>query len=663
MATAGHTIPVGMNPIPIQPTMDASNLEYAETQSVTMEWKLSGLREIFDKSKGDIKSKCLKSAVFGDPDNLWEIIFYPNSGSPSSAANQNHLPGVPNNPNSGGEYSSFYLSAVPTDEEKAHAVKGKWTRKGLFAFRFEVKSFARRDTLFYQAPPIVRQMDCFVISCTVSSGACPPAGSWLNMYGALPTSVSPSSNAFAASGAGWKGAEGAWKGVSGGNGAIAGARKLLPKSIVDSVGSLFDDEAYSDVEFWLPVRRRTRSEDNARGETHAEDRLTDSIHQEQEGDSMATTTNTIAGAPNVTDVAPGNLFASATSTDADFATHSSSQVTKPHSSSDPEDVKPTVTMASSPTSPLRASNPYYRKIWANKKILRRGEFFGDLLFGGFTEGADPPSHPGSPSDDSDLYGWDDSDIEEEMGSDGEEQAAQSSIRPRIRESTGNGPRKTKIVIRDAAYKTWQALIYYLYTDEITFAPLASTFIPVESESVDHPGSATFPAVPQSRSTRAPNTTTPLIDNGIAGRKEWIMTWLSERQANENWPENAPKPCSAKAIFRLADKMDLPSLRQRAFQHIISQMTVQNIPYEVFSQFSATYEDVRQIQVNFFLEHWTEIKCSPAMRTIWHNIRFGKHQGFEAVWPYIVSHLEFTPDKPTVEENEGQTGGGVHFADF
>lgn len=41
-------------------------------------------------------------------------------------------------------------------------------------------------------------------------------------------------------------------------------------------------------------------------------------------------------------------------------------------------------------------------------------------------------------------------------------------------------------------------------------------------------------------------------------------------------------------------MDLPALRQRAFQHIISQLTVQNIPYEVFSQFSATYEDVRQV---------------------------------------------------------------------
>jgi hypothetical protein len=35
--------------------------------------------------------------------------------------------------------SSFYLSAVPTDEEKMNGLKGRWARKGVWAFRFEVK--------------------------------------------------------------------------------------------------------------------------------------------------------------------------------------------------------------------------------------------------------------------------------------------------------------------------------------------------------------------------------------------------------------------------------------------------------------------------------------------------------------------------------------------
>lgn len=208
------------------------------------------------------------------------------------------------------------------------------------------------------------------------------------MYGALPTGVSPSTNTFTASGAGWKGAEGAWKGIGGGNGAIAGARKLLPKSIVDSVGSLFDDEAYSDVEFWLPIRKRRRSEGDNRKETREEDRLTDSIHREEESDSMITAM--MVGTSHFTAPAPGSLFGNATSTDADFATHSASQLNKPHDSPDTSDIGPSVVKTSPPTTPVPVSNPFYRKIWANKKILRRGEFFGDLLFGGFTEGADPP---------------------------------------------------------------------------------------------------------------------------------------------------------------------------------------------------------------------------------------------------------------------------------
>jgi hypothetical protein len=192
-----------------------------------------------------------------------------------------------------------------------------------------------------------------------------------------------------------------------------------------------------------------------------------------------------------------------------------------------------------------------------------------------------------------------------MQSDTEDQPTSSNRTSSTENSSNNGPRKTKIVIRDAAYTTWQALVYWLYTDEIVFAPLASTFISAEPDAEDHTGS----------SARAGGTSlksTP--DRGGAGRTAWIKAWIAEREGSDEWPENAPRPCSAKAIFRLADvsnqsrfipecglirsysiqKLDLPSLRQRAFQHIISQLTPQNIPYEVFSQFSSTYDEVRTV---------------------------------------------------------------------
>jgi hypothetical protein len=43
------------------PTTEPSSLTFAETQSVTLEWKLSGLKAIYDSTRGESKSyvQCL----------------------------------------------------------------------------------------------------------------------------------------------------------------------------------------------------------------------------------------------------------------------------------------------------------------------------------------------------------------------------------------------------------------------------------------------------------------------------------------------------------------------------------------------------------------------------------------------------------------------------
>jgi hypothetical protein len=71
-----------------------------------------------------------------------------------------------------------------------------------------------------------------------------------------------------------------------------------------------------------------------------------------------------------------------------------------------------------------------------------------------------------------------------------------------------------------------------------------------------------------------------------------------------------------------------SCADHSSQHILKSLTVENIPYEVFSPFSATFADVRKVQVNYFLEHWSEIRASEGMRNVWQQIRNGRHPGFE-----------------------------------
>jgi hypothetical protein len=66
------------------------------------------------------------------------------------------------------------------------------------------------------------------------------------------------------------------------------------------------------------------------------------------------------------------------------------------------------------------------------------------------------------------------------------------------------------------------------------------------------------------------------------------------------------------------------------------MTVQNIPHEMFSSFSARFEEVRKVQVEYFLLHWGAIRSSDAMASIWQQIRGGKHPGFEEGKIVVVS---------------------------
>lgn len=137
--------------VPTAPSLDPSPLCYSETSFVTLEWHLSGLKSIFDGSRGESKSKCIKSAVFGDKENLWEVIFYPNSGGSGTVAGSTTAAGGsgggPTPPAEQGVYCSFYLSAVPTEDEKARSIKGKWTRNGLYGFRFEIKPTTKNGVI------------------------------------------------------------------------------------------------------------------------------------------------------------------------------------------------------------------------------------------------------------------------------------------------------------------------------------------------------------------------------------------------------------------------------------------------------------------------------------------------------------------------------------
>ncbi|ELU38467.1 hypothetical protein AG1IA_07507 [Rhizoctonia solani AG-1 IA] len=188
--------------------------EFQESQTVTLEWTVRNLKQLFENSKGEQKSKVVKSAIFGGGCSFIPIA-------------DTKVEGI------------SACTSHPTSDEKEKAMNGKWQREGLYKFTFELRSinkgtsfntkeaynhafswktanwgwaqFARRDAVYY-APNTVRMQDAFVIVCQITSSPSAPVSN-MNV-------------------------------------------QSVPRSLMASVGSLLDDPIYSDVEFIIPPRRR-----------------------------------------------------------------------------------------------------------------------------------------------------------------------------------------------------------------------------------------------------------------------------------------------------------------------------------------------------------------------------------------------------------------------
>lgn len=173
------------------------------------------------------------------------------------------------------------LTSQPTPQEREQGLNSKWARKGLWWFRFEIKTtipderngkpvvlatkdasdhtfavktanwgwqqFARRDTLFLH--PLAASGDSFIIICTIQAQPQPPAGYWLGM-GLPPSQYTPANTVAGSrslavgSGGGlsaWSGGEGASGGVAGGTTAGGGTKRVVPRELVSGVGTLLDD--------------------------------------------------------------------------------------------------------------------------------------------------------------------------------------------------------------------------------------------------------------------------------------------------------------------------------------------------------------------------------------------------------------------------------------
>ncbi|KAI0647708.1 hypothetical protein C8Q79DRAFT_951562 [Trametes meyenii] len=609
-----------------QTVADSINTDFRESTTLRFEWTLRGLKNIFESSKGEAKSKVTKSPKFGD--GRWQILFYPNAGIVGT---------------DGQTFVSLYLACEPTAMERENAVNGKWSREGLFNFNFEIRNlnktiqynykeahdhsfyypgaqnwgwaqFARRDAVYYQ-PSLTRQHDAFVITCSITSVPATPA-----KVPSIP-------------------------------------RYTVPRDLLETVGGLLDDPVYSDVEFVLPQRGRTevRKIYAARRLLKRVEYFNDmfgsgfaegaSIATESEREGLLDLSHMDETASVVSDV---GSFAQQFD-DSDYEEEDDFVMLDNDHDTTPEQSAPQDVMLTDDDNQVREEDPGLGK---RRATGDDASFEGDREKG--IEDREQQSqrntrpklsHPSSPRTPDMILEQADGDV----NLPGSALQRAPPLKTELAATEVPGPKKVRVVVRDVAYTTYRAVLYYIYTDMIVFAPLSSTFLTLSA-----------PPSQQGTSTTSTPATLPIDNNqqtfGVSGlgaranqqqlsetaasssavivgpktRREWIREW------ERNNP-GRPRPPSAKSVYRLADRLDLQDLKERAFQHIIKSLTVHNVANEAFSAFSASFEGVRKVEIAFMFRHWMEVRKG-ALTSIGQQLRLGKLPGFEEVWPMIIQNL-------------------------
>ncbi|GAA5971338.1 hypothetical protein JCM11641_008312 [Rhodosporidiobolus odoratus] len=248
-----------------------------------------------------------------------------------------------------------------------------------------------------------------------------------------------------------------------------------------------------------------------------------------------------------------------------------------------------------------------REVLANKDFLSsRSNYFRTMFSGGFSESSDasilstrptrrrkvdtPPSLRGWTNDDDSLEWLPEERIDQHTPEEtGELVDAHEADEAIGKEKEG----KLEVNIADAGYITYRAMIYFLYTERVAFTPPASDFA---VEVLSTTNTATSSMVDDD-----PLSTVNDQTNHLSRR-----AYLLARTPKHNYPVEAASP---HAVYRLADKLDIPELKKRAKAAIVTGFNKDNILYELISTFSYHFDEIQQAALKFTWDNWARFSLA------------------------------------------------------
>ncbi|KAL7336953.1 hypothetical protein BJY59DRAFT_705435 [Rhodotorula toruloides] len=209
-----------------------------------------------------------------------------------------------------------------------------------------------------------------------------------------------------------------------------------------------------------------------------------------------------------------------------------------------------------------------RVLWATAKALTQASpYLKELLESDFIEGSAQTSFDAA-FETAGLVGsgFDDSDDENDTR---DVAAAPASNRE------PKAPFKL-VRIAQTSYTTYAAVLVWISSHHIAFAPLRST----------------------SRSEE--------LSKDLA-----VQACAASRDSSIAKDANLPAPASPKSVYRLAHLLRLDALAALALENLKSQLTPKNASYELYSDVACCYPAVRDVVLAYVVEHWNEVGKSKA----------------------------------------------------
>ncbi|GAA5897623.1 hypothetical protein JCM5296_003741 [Sporobolomyces johnsonii] len=158
------------------------------------------------------------------------------------------------------------------------------------------------------------------------------------------------------------------------------------------------------------------------------------------------------------------------------------------------------------------------------------------------------------------------------------------------------PGTRTIPITGTTYKTYHAFLCWLYTGQLQFAPLTSTFLPPPSSEAD---------LPNSTSSSAPSSSSALLS--ARRTRRYALSLIALR-----YPLSPPA-VSPKSLYRLAHFLEIPALQSLCVTALRERLTVDNIPREMLGSLAESYQEIWDVEVKWAKERWKEVLKGEGMR--------------------------------------------------